>query len=71
MLTWPATHDEVVAASKLVPDDVVQLITASGTPEECRAKVAEYVDAGCTCPVLYPLGADVEQMIDAFGGWDA
>ncbi|MGZ4682323.1 MAG: LLM class flavin-dependent oxidoreductase, partial [Acidimicrobiales bacterium] len=61
VLTWPATHDEVVAASKLVPDDVVQLITASGTPAECKAKVAEYITSGCTCPVLYPLGADVEQ----------
>ena len=71
VLTWPATHEQVVAASKLVPDDVVQLITASGTPDECRAKVREYVDAGCTCPVLYPLGADVEQMIDAFRDWDA
>ena len=56
VLTWPATHDQVVAASKLVPDDVVQMITASGTADECRAKVAEYVDAGATCPILYPLG---------------
>jgi 5,10-methylenetetrahydromethanopterin reductase len=70
VLTWPASHDEVVGASKLVPDDVVQLITASGTPDECRAKVAEYVAAGCTCPVLYPLGADVPGMIDAFEGWE-
>ena len=56
VLTWPATHDQVVAASKLVPDEVVQMITASGTAEECRAKVAEYVEHGCTCPILYPLG---------------
>lgn len=70
VMTWPASHDEVVEASKLVPDEIVQLITASGTPEECRAKVAEYMDAGCTCPVLYPLGADVDAMIDAFAGWD-
>jgi len=28
--------------------------------------VAQYVRAGCTCPVLYPLGADVPAMIDAF-----
>ena len=69
VLTWPATHDDVVAASKLVPDDVVQLITASGTPDECRAKVAEYVATGCTCPVLYPLGDDVGAMIDAFADW--
>ena len=66
VLTWPATHEQVVEASKLVPDDVVQLITASGTPDECRAKVAEYVAAGCTCPVLYPLGDDVERMITTF-----
>ena len=69
VMTWPATHDEVVRASALVPDEVVQLITASGTPDECRAKVAEYVAAGCRCPVLYPLGADVERMIHEFAGW--
>ena len=34
VLTWPATHDEVVAASRLVPDDIVQMITASGAPDE-------------------------------------
>jgi 5,10-methylenetetrahydromethanopterin reductase len=66
VLTWPATHDQVVAASKLVPDEIVQMITASGTPDECRAKVAEYVAAGCTCPILYPLGDDVPLMIDTF-----
>ena len=66
VLTWPATHEQVVAASKLVPDEIVQMITASGTPDECRAKVAEYVATGCTCPILYPLGDDVGAMIDAF-----
>ena len=70
VLTWPATHDEVVTASRLVPDEIVQLITASGTPDECRAKVGEYVAGGCTCPVLYPLGADVGAMIDAFADWE-
>lgn len=66
VLTWPATHDEVVAASKLVPDDIVQMITASGTPDEVRSKVDEYVASGCTCPILYPLGDDVHLMIDTF-----
>ena len=69
VLTWPAGHDQIVAAAKLVPDEVVRLITASGTPAECKAKVADYINAGCTCPVLYPLGADVERMIDEFAGW--
>jgi 5,10-methylenetetrahydromethanopterin reductase len=66
VLTWPARPDEIHEAMRMVPDEVVQMITASGTPEDCRAKVREYVDAGCTCPVLYPLGDDVEAMIDAF-----
>ena len=66
VLTWPATEEQIERAMELVPDDVVQLITASGTPEEVRAKVREYVSAGCTCPVLYPLGEDVRLMIDTF-----
>ncbi len=66
MLTWPATHQQVVAASRLVPDDIVQMITASGTPDECRAAVAEYIAAGCTCPILYSVGPDARLMIDTF-----
>jgi 5,10-methylenetetrahydromethanopterin reductase len=66
ILTWPATPEQIERAMHLVPDEVVQLITASGTAEECKAKVAEYVDAGCTCPILYPLGDDVVAMLDTF-----
>jgi 5,10-methylenetetrahydromethanopterin reductase len=66
VLAWPAEEHQIREAMKLVPDEVVQLITASGTADECRAKVKEYMDAGCTCPVLYPLGDDVRAMIDAF-----
>jgi len=65
VLTWPATHEQVEAASKLVPDEIVGMLTASGTPDEARARVDDYVRAGCTCPILYPLG-DVRAMIDAF-----
>jgi 5,10-methylenetetrahydromethanopterin reductase len=71
VLTWPAGPEEIRRAMALVPDEVVQMITASGTPDECRAKVAEYVAAGCTCPILYPLGDDVDAMIDAFATGDA
>jgi 5,10-methylenetetrahydromethanopterin reductase len=67
VLTWPATHEQVEAAARLVPDEIVQMLTASGTPAEARARVEEYVAAGCTCPILYPLG-DVAAMIDAFAG---
>lgn len=66
VLTWPATEEQIEEAMRLVPDDVVQMITASGTPEEVRAKVREYVANGATCPILYPLGDDVRLMIDTF-----
>jgi 5,10-methylenetetrahydromethanopterin reductase len=65
VLHWPATEEDVERAMRLVPDDVVQLITASGSPDEVRRKVAEYRANGCTCPILYPLG-DVKMMIDTF-----
>lgn len=66
ILGWPATHEQVRRAMKFVPEGLVEHITASGTPEECRAKVREYLDKGCTCPILYPLGDDVRLMIDTF-----
>ncbi len=66
VLSWPATEEEIERAMEFVPDELVQLISASGTPEECRKKVQEYIDAGATCPILYPLGPDVKAMIDAF-----
>ncbi len=65
ILGWPATKEQVRAAMKYVPDELVQRITASGTPAEVKAKVREYIKYGATCPILYPLG-DVKLMIDTF-----
>jgi 5,10-methylenetetrahydromethanopterin reductase len=66
VLTWPATEEQIEEAMRLVPDDVVQMITASGTPDEVKRKVREYISYGATCPILYPLGHDVRLMIDTF-----
>jgi 5,10-methylenetetrahydromethanopterin reductase len=65
ILGWPATREQIKEAMPLVPDDLVQRITASGTPEEVKAKVREYVNRGATCPILYPLG-DPYLMIEVF-----
>jgi 5,10-methylenetetrahydromethanopterin reductase len=65
ILGWPATIEQVRQAMPLVPDELVQHITASGTPAEVKAKVREYIKHGATCPILYPLG-DVKMMIDTF-----
>ena len=37
-----------------------------GKQHEVRAKVEEYNRNGCTCPILYPLGDDVQLTIDTF-----
>lgn len=66
ILGWPATHEQIQKAKHLVPEDLILRISASGTPSEARAKVAEYIQNGCTCPILYPVGGDVHLLIDTF-----
>ncbi len=66
ILGWPATHEQIQKAKHLVPEDLIYRITASGTPDEARAKVKEYMKNGCTCPILYPVGGDVHLLIDTF-----
>lgn len=66
ILGWPATKDQIRQAKHLVPVELIERITASGTPEEARRKVEEYRKHGCTCPILYPVGGDVRLLIDTF-----
>ncbi|NMC47231.1 MAG: LLM class flavin-dependent oxidoreductase [Chloroflexi bacterium] len=66
ILGWPATHAQIRKAKHLVPEDLIHRITASGTPDEARAKVKEYMKNGCTCPILYPVGGDVHLLIETF-----
>ena len=66
ILGWPATHEQIQAAKHLVPEDLIHRITASGTPDEARSKVQEYIDNGATCPILYPVGGDFKLLIDTF-----
>jgi 5,10-methylenetetrahydromethanopterin reductase len=66
ILGWPATHEQIQQAKHLVPDDLIHRITASGTPDEARRKVQEYVNTGATCPILYPVGGNVKVLIDTF-----
>ena len=66
ILGWPATHEQINKAKHLVPEELILRITASGTPDEARAKVEEYKRNGCTCPILYPAGGDPKLLIDTF-----
>lgn len=66
ILGWPATHEQIQKAKHLVPEELILRITASGTPDEARTKVAEYIKNGCTCPILYPVGGKVETLLKTF-----
>lgn len=66
IMSWPATEEDYLKASRVIPDEVVRELMAVGTSDECRAKVREYVDAGVTCPILYPMMDDIRPVIDAF-----
>lgn len=66
ILGWPATHEQIQQAKHLVPVELIHRITASGTPEEARAKVDQYRRNGCTCPILYSVGSDSRLLIDTF-----
>lgn len=63
---WPPKPDRLQMALELVDDDLVRTVCAAGTPEDCRQKVHEYVATGSTCPVICPIGGQVEEMIEAF-----
>jgi 5,10-methylenetetrahydromethanopterin reductase len=66
ILGWPATKEQIQRAKHLVPESLIERITASGTPDEARAKVKEYLNHGATCPILYSVGGDIKLLIDTF-----
>ncbi len=70
MMSWPATEEDYIRTSKVIPDDVVRNLMAVGTSDECRAKVKEYIEAGVTCPILYPMMDDIKPVVDAFADWE-
>lgn len=50
VIRYPLTDTMLHDASRLVNDDIVQWVTASGTPDECRAKVRTYLESGQLVP---------------------
>ena len=67
---WPATESDYRKAADLIPDEFARSLMAVGTSDQCRDKVAEYIDAGVTCPILYPIMDDIRPVIDSFAGWE-
>ncbi len=53
------------AALRLVPDDVIDALVVHGSYEQCRRRLAEYVDHGVTTPVLavLPIGPPIDEAL--------
>lgn len=62
---WPARPGGIERATEIVPDDIVRMLTASGNPEDCRAKIKEYMASGCKSPLLLPLSGNIEYVVES------
>ncbi len=51
-------------AKRKMTDEIIDLVTVTGTPKECKAKVEKFRAAGLKLPILYPCG-DVKAAIQA------
>ena len=60
---WPAKPGGIEKAAEIVPDEVVRMLTASGSPADCKKKIMEYMAAGCSSPLLLPLSGNVEYVV--------
>jgi len=63
-----AIHDEVMkrgllAASRLVTDDIVDQFAACGRKGEIQAKIEEFRKVGVSEPILLPMGTDAAELI--------
>jgi len=54
----------VDAAAARVPDEVVELLSASGSVQDCRRRLDEYRDAGVDLPILAPVDGALELAIE-------
>ncbi|HYM51247.1 MAG TPA: LLM class flavin-dependent oxidoreductase [Candidatus Limnocylindrales bacterium] len=63
---WPPKEGGIEAAMTLIDEDLALRLTASGTPDECRARLRAYQAAGASYPVILPVTHNVDAMIEAF-----
>jgi 5,10-methylenetetrahydromethanopterin reductase len=51
---------------ELVPNEVVELTTASGTEREVKNRVEEFRSAGVTLPIVVPIGENYLEVVRSF-----
>jgi len=58
-----ARRRELAEAARLIPPEAVQKFTVAGTPDECRAGLRAYIEAGVEEPVIEVSGTEQEKSL--------
>jgi 5,10-methylenetetrahydromethanopterin reductase len=68
---WPSRPGGVEEAMNLVSDEIVDSMTISGSAAHIRERIAEWLDAGISYPVLLPLSENYDEIVDVLapGTW--
>ncbi len=64
VMGWPATQEQIRAATQFVPDELVRDVCACGTTAQTIERIEAFVAAGCSEPVLTPLG-DTQRTVES------
>lgn len=63
---WPPRPGGIEDAMKLVDVSVVHRLLIAGTPDQCRGRLQEWIDAGAGYPVVVPLSDNYEEINEVF-----
>jgi 5,10-methylenetetrahydromethanopterin reductase len=47
---------DAAEAKRLIPEEAIEALTVTGTPDHAADRIREYFDAGVTLPILMPIG---------------
>nr|BAJ46641.1 methylenetetrahydromethanopterin reductase [Candidatus Caldarchaeum subterraneum] len=61
---WPTTERKLEQAMELVDEKLASTLMAVGDLKTVKRKIIEYVEAGCTEPLLYPVTGEVLPIIE-------
>jgi len=62
-LTNAVEKNDSMLIRKLVKNEWVMMLTASGTPQDCRRRIEEYIKAGVKLPLIVPIGKNYKEVI--------
>ena len=60
--------DSLAATAALIPDEIVDRLTANGTIADCRHRLREYRDAGIDEPVIFCDPRQFDLVIEGLSG---